>query len=213
MSLRRALLAFLLVLPVLAVAVPFAAGPAASEFVEGRDYITLAEPQPTTSGSSIEVREFFYYGCPHCFDFEQPLEAWLKRKPADVAFIRSPAAFNPVWKLNAQAYFVAVELGVEEKMTPALFRAWHVQNAKLTTKESIAAVFAANGVAGDRFEAAWNAYSVKTSLANADALARKYQVRGTPAMTVNGRYMVPAGGARSLQVVDFLIERERAARK
>ena len=56
----------------------------AKEYKEGVDYIKLATPLPTQNAEKIEVQEFFWYGCPHCFQFEPKINAWVKNKPSNV---------------------------------------------------------------------------------------------------------------------------------
>jgi protein dithiol oxidoreductase (disulfide-forming) len=99
-------LALLLVLAI----VPFASVQALQK---GRDYVALAKPQPVETGNKIEVREFFWYGCPHCYALEPALTNWLKHKPANVEFIRTPAT-APNWVLHAQAYYAFASLGATE---------------------------------------------------------------------------------------------------
>ena len=48
-------------------------------------YTELKPPQPVESDGKIEVLEFFWYGCIHCYNLEPTLETWLKKLPADVA--------------------------------------------------------------------------------------------------------------------------------
>ena len=67
-------------------------GAFAQQPVVGRDYTLISPPQPTAGGKAIEVLEFFWYGCLHCYNLEPSLQAWLKRKPADVEFRPVPAA-------------------------------------------------------------------------------------------------------------------------
>ena len=92
MNLRRHLTALLLLLPLSALAIPYAATEEnARDILPGKDYIVLAAPLPTTTGKQIEVREFFWYGCPHCFEMERHVAAWLQKKPEDVEFVLTPA--------------------------------------------------------------------------------------------------------------------------
>jgi thiol:disulfide interchange protein DsbA len=58
----------------------------AASFVEGKDYKVLASGQVETRRQKIEVREFFWYGCPHCFRLDPFIEMWLKTKPARCCF-------------------------------------------------------------------------------------------------------------------------------
>ena len=64
-----------------------------AEIVEGRDYTILTEPRPTESGKNIEVLEFFWYGCPHCYDLHPLIQAWQKKAPKDVSFAISRRCF------------------------------------------------------------------------------------------------------------------------
>ncbi|MFZ5722129.1 MAG: thiol:disulfide interchange protein DsbA/DsbL [Pseudomonadota bacterium] len=213
MNLRRHLTALLLLLPLAASAVPYAATEQnAREFLPGRDYTVLATPLPTTTGDRIEVREFFFYGCSHCFDLERHVTAWLQTKAADVELVRTPAMLNPKWAPLGRAYYVAEELKVLEKIHAPLYNALHVGREKLYEQGPIISFFVRMGVPKEQTEAAWNSFAVTTKVRNADQLARKYMVSGTPTLAVAGKYVVPASGDRTFAIVDFLVNKERAAR-
>lgn len=212
MNLRRHLVALLLLLPVAALALPYAPGPANDNaFLPGRDYTVLQVPVPVATGDKLEVREFFYYGCPHCFDMEGSVTTWLKTKAADVAFVRTPAMLNPRWETLGRAFFVAEELNMVEKIHGPLYSAIHVSNQRFESKEAVGKFFVRMGAVQTQFDAAWDSFSVNTKVRNADALARKYLIQGTPTLTVAGKYVVPAG-ARAFATVNYLLGVERAAR-
>lgn len=214
MNLRRRISALLLLLPIAAMAVPYAPGAVSdASIVAGRDYIELAAPLPVSTGNKMEVREFFYYGCSHCFDLEPAVTGWLKRKPADVELVRTPAVLNAKWELLGRAFFVAEELKILGRIHTPFYNAIHIANQKMDSKEAVGKFFVQVGGASQaQFDAAWDSFSVNTKLKNADALARKYMVQGTPTLTVNGKYVVPAAGDRTFAIVDFLLGKERAAR-
>src|SRR4029078_5613579 len=65
--------------------------------VEGKSYVQLKIPQNVETGNNIEFIEFFSYGCPHCGELEPVLQGWLKSKPADVTFRRSPVMVQLRW--------------------------------------------------------------------------------------------------------------------
>lgn len=212
MKLFRHLAAFLLVLPLAASAVPYAASAGgAAEFLPGRDYTVLSAPLPTATGNKIEVREFFFYGCSHCFDLEGPVASWLKRKAADIEFIRTPAVLNAAWEPLGRAFYVAEELNVLEKIHGPLYHAIHNKKQRFPDQAAIGKFFVTMGVSQAKFDAAWDSFAVKTRIRNAEALARKYMIQGTPTLTVNGRYVVPAAGERTFAVVEFLADKERAS--
>ncbi len=76
----------------------------AANFVAGKDYSVVANPGKVDVPGKIEVREFFWYGCGHCFTLEPYMQTWLRQLPKDVNFVRTPAAMNPVWEMNARGY-------------------------------------------------------------------------------------------------------------
>ena len=86
------------------------------KYQAGKHYEVLANPVATSTDGTIEVREFFWYGCPHCYQMEPFVEKWLAAKPDYVELVRSPAAFNDVWEDHARAYYVMKYSGKEETM-------------------------------------------------------------------------------------------------
>ena len=94
--------------------------------VVGRDYTLLSPAQPTDSGKKVEVIEFFWYGCPHCYHLEPSLKAWLKRKPADVEFRPVPGTFGaPTWEPLTRTYYALDAMGLAAKYHDAIFTAIH----------------------------------------------------------------------------------------
>ena len=102
-------------------------GPAAAEdYTEGTDYERVSPPIATDETGKVEVYEFFWYGCPHCYRFEPYLQKWLENKPDNVEFIRIPAIFNsPRWEVHARAYYTAEILEVQDRIHGPLFSAIH----------------------------------------------------------------------------------------
>ena len=185
------------------------------EFVEGEHYDVVSPAVRTADPNKIEVAEFFWYGCGHCYTFEPMLEQWKKGLADDVDFHGSPAIWNPLMELHAQAFYTAQILGVLDTMHPVIFQAMNVDGKRLQSEEELAKLFAANGVAEEDFSKAFSSFGVNSQVRQANARARAAKITGTPALLVNGKYHVStrkAGGqAQMLQVVDYLVEKERAA--
>lgn len=180
-------------------------------------YRVLGEPARTANASKIEVVEAFWYGCPHCFTFEPLIVNWAANADADIDFVRFPAMFNSLMKTHAQIYFTAEHLNVLDRIHEAAFEALIVERRKLQTQDQIASLFATAGVSKDDFSKAFNSFSVKTKLQQAEAMIESYRLRGTPSMVVNGKYVVMTGEfvrtqQEMLLVVDFLVEKERSLR-
>jgi thiol:disulfide interchange protein DsbA len=192
-----------------------AANSAAGQFVEGQNYIRLEAPLPTLDKSKIEVVEFFWYGCIHCYHFEPSLSAWQARQPDDVQLVGSPVAWSPVAQVHARAFYTAQVLGVLDKVHEPLFAALNTSpRSKLDDEDALAKFFAQYGVPEADFRKAFNSFGVTSLVRQADARVRSAQVDGTPSLLVNGKYRVSAklagGMDEMLSVVDFLIDKERA---
>ena len=198
-----------LLLILLACALPLTAGAAdpvtPPPFQEGKDYVRLPTPVPTSTPDKIEVVEMFWYGCPHCYDLEPVTQEWLKRKPDNVVFVRMPVAFGANWEPGARAYYAAEALGVLDQLHPLLFEAFH-KKRKLNTEDELATFFAEHGVDQEAFRKAYKSFQTETQLRRSNQLAQRYGVKGVPAVIVNGQYDVRS--PRIFQVVDFLIARE-----
>lgn len=190
-----------------------AATNARAELIEGRDYETLAQPQPTAPKDKIEVTEFFWYGCPHCYDFEPALTKWLKTLPEDVAFRRVHADFGR-WTAGAKLFYALEALGEETRVHGALFDAIHIKRMGYKSESDVAAWLAANGVDKEKFIAAYNSAAVQTKVLQARQLTLTYGLNGVPTMVVGGKYRTSAGmvsGYDALSaIMDDLIVKVRA---
>ena len=193
---------------------------AAGSFQEGVNYVPVSPAQPTTVGpGQIEVIEFFWYGCPHCFAFEPYVDAWLKHKPANVVFKLIPAAWSggEHMDIDARAYYTAQALGLEPKIHNPLFNAIHVDNHyDLTQSQSaLQAFFAKYGVSKQQFDATWNSFGVNLRMNQALQTLTRYGIQGVPTFVINGKWMTGAGyqmpPQQAVQCVEYLVQREEAA--
>lgn len=193
---------------------------ARAQLLEGVEYTRLGQPQPVESGSKIEVREFFWYGCPHCFHLEPFLEKWLKTLPKNAQFVRTPAVFNERWAVHARAYYAFEALGITAKMHTALFDAMNVEKKPMADANSIADLVAAKGGNRQAFLDAYNSFGMQANINRATQLVQAYRIESVPTLIVDGKFMTNAniaGGYDKVpKVLDFLIKKaaaERAAKK
>ena len=180
--------------------------------VEGRDYVKLSQRQPVQDPKRLEVIEFFWYGCPHCFAFEPLIEAWVKKLPADVHFRQLPFAF--IGPVEHQKLFYALEeLGQREALQRKLFSAIHVERKQINNEADITKFVAANGVDAAKFGEAFKSFAVNTKVSRGKALCNAYKIDSVPTIGVHGRYFTSASLAgsheRALHVADQLIARTR----
>jgi protein dithiol oxidoreductase (disulfide-forming) len=181
----------------------------------GKQYVELTSPVPVSKPGKIEVVELFWYGCPHCYQFESTINPWVEQLPEDVNFVRVPALFGGVWNVHGQAFITLESMKVEQKVHDAVFDAIHKQGKKLATPDELAGFLATQGVDKGKFLSTYNSFAVKGQMEKAKKLAMAYQISGVPVMIVNGKYRFDIGSSggqqEALQVADHLIAQERAA--
>ncbi|MDO8267249.1 MAG: thiol:disulfide interchange protein DsbA/DsbL [Moraxellaceae bacterium] len=178
---------------------------------QAADYEVLSKPGRVDKPGMIEVREFFWYGCPHCYHLEPHVTTWLKTKPANVNFVRTPASLNPVWEQNARGYYTAETLGILEKTHGPLFQAIQVGRQRLFDKESLTRFYAGFGANPANFGNLYDSFAVSGKVAQGKALAQQYGLDGVPAVVVNGKYLVKGSDAKVMATVNELIAKERLA--
>jgi thiol:disulfide interchange protein DsbA len=189
---------------------------AQAEVVAGRDYKVLSQPQPVSSGSKIEVIEFFFYECSHCDDMHGPLAAWEKQKPRDVELTFVPVIFRETSEPTARAYYALEAMGEAKRLHKSFFDAIHRNGIALRDEASITDFVAKNGVDRAKFSAAYNSFSIGSKLNRSKQLVSSYRVMGTPTIAVDGKYIItgmhPADAVRVLDEVIKIARKERSGR-
>ncbi|WP_170845114.1 thiol:disulfide interchange protein DsbA/DsbL [Chitinasiproducens palmae] len=189
--------------------------PAHAAGVKGKDYSVLSTPQPVSvPADKVEITEFFWYGCPHCFEFEPKLEAWLKKQGGNVVFKRIPVAFRPDFVPHSKMYHALVAMGIEPTLTLKIFNEIHVKKNYLLTPEAQADFLSRNGVDRKKYLEAYNSFSVQSDVQRDAKQMQDYHVDGVPTLFVQGKYETSPAMTNSLdgtlQTLDFLIEQVRA---
>ena len=184
------------------------------KFIAGTHYIELSAPANTNDSSKVEVLEVFWYGCSHCFRFEPLIANWEAVMPADVDFGRFPAIWNGLMEVHAQVYYTAEAMDALDVVHEHVFNAINIEGNRLQNEGQIGALFAKYGINEDDFTKSFNSFSVRTKVNQAKQRMEAYEIRSTPNMIVNGKYLVATGQsvltqADMLEVVDFLVEKER----
>ena len=183
----------------------------AQQLRPGVDYVVLKPELPVDTQGKIEVLEFFWYGCPHCYGLEPLLETWLQKLPADVQFRRIPAVFNERWAKDAAIFYALEASGNLERLHRPLFDAIHRDALKTDNGQAVGQWLSKNGVDTKKFDEVGRSFSVQSKVRRAAQLSTAYRIEGTPAMAVHGRYTVGTdrGHNAMLATVDYLIEQVR----
>lgn len=176
------------------------------------EYVRLSQPLSVEKGR-IEVVEFFWYGCPHCFAFEPALDAWQKKLPADVAFRRVPVAFRETYAIHQRLFYAIEAMGKVEELHRKVFQAVHVERKRLEKEEEILDFVGKNGVDTAKFKELLSSFTVSTKAKQASRLAEAYKIDGVPAIGIHGRFYTSGQQAgspdRSLVVASALIDKVR----
>ncbi len=194
--------------------------PANAAPTAGKDYKVLQAPQPVPAGK-IEVTEFFWYGCPHCYDFESTWKAWGAKQGKDVVIKHVPVAFNAKLEPHTRIYYALEALGKLEAKDASgrtlhdrVFDQLHKNYRSMSELDDIAKFMAANGVDEKQFRDAYNSFGVASNTKRAAQLADQYQITGVPTVVVQGKYTTSPADAGSNQAtaetLDYLIQQIRA---
>jgi protein dithiol oxidoreductase (disulfide-forming) len=175
---------------------------------EGVNYTRLVPAQPTDApAGQVEVLEFFWYGCPHCYALEPTLEAWVKTKPAYVTFTRVPVLWNAADRELGRLFYTIQSLGKIDELHGAIFKEIHVNNDPLigsdpensAEAEHMQIVFTRKfGIAEQDFRTKYeHDMGVDTAMQHADQLIERYRITSVPNFVINGKFVTDVATAGS----------------
>jgi thiol:disulfide interchange protein DsbA len=169
------------------------------------------------TGDRIEIIDFFWYGCPFCYELLPVFAEWESRKPVDVTVRRIPAILRETWLPEAHLYYTLEMLGEAERLHARVFDSVHKDRLRTNDPQAVAAWATQNGINGDKWLSTYAAEEVRKRVIRAVELVRTYDVRGTPSIVVDGRYQTGGGLAGGLKnvplVLDGLVNLAREMRK
>lgn len=176
----------------------------------GADYTELKIAQPVEMQGKIDVVEFFWYRCPHCYSLEPALEAWVKKLPADVHFRRVPAVLSDNWAIDARIFYAFEALGVLDRVHRAFFDAIHKDRLNVANEAAMNEWLKKNDIDRKKFDEAVKSFGVQTQVKRAAQQSAAYQLDGVPMLAVQGRYKVSGeqGGSHAgmLAKIEQLID-------
>ena len=188
--------------------------------LKASDFQRLAPPQPVATGDKIEVIEFFYYGCPVCYEFQPHLSRWLVQGPDYISIRRVPTLPSEGseglegWVRFARLHYTLESLGQIGRLHWPIYDNFHFDGMQLNDEKVMLEWVSKNGVDRDKFLAIYRSPEIQAKLDAVRKLMVTHDVRSVPAVVVDGKYLSTArmaGGTRQLiQVVDNLV---RLARK
>jgi thiol:disulfide interchange protein DsbA len=192
------------------------AGTASSQIQLGREFQRIEPQRPVAEGGRIEVIEFFYYGCPVCYETQPFLSRWLGTTPEYVAIRRVPALSTEAWEPFAKLFYTLETLGQVGRLHWPVYDHFHFENVKLNDEKIMADWVARNGIERQKFVETYASSGVAAKVAQARELLKAYDVRGVPTFIVDGKFLTSprlAGGTEQVvQVVDHRVKLAREER-
>lgn len=184
---------------------------------EGFDYRVLPIAQAIEGKGKIEVIEFFWYGCPHCHDFEPQLDAWVKRQAKDVSVKKVPVAFRDDLLPHSQLFYALESLG-KSNLHAKVMETMHVGKKKLLSESDIADWAVSQGIEREAFLKAFKSFTATSKARAANQIAQAYRIDGVPTVAVQGKYItspsITAGSkARAIEAMDHLVNKARKEKR
>jgi protein dithiol oxidoreductase (disulfide-forming) len=192
------------------------AGAASAQIQLGREFQRVEPQRPVTAGGRIEVIEFFYYGCPVCYETQPFLSRWLGSAPEYVAIRRVPALSTEAWEPLAKLFYTLETLAQVDRLHWPVYDHFHFEDVKLNDEKIMVDWAGRNGIDRQKFVETYGSSGVAAKVAQARELLKTYDVRGVPTFIVDGRFLTSArlaGGTQQvIQVVDHLVKLAREER-
>jgi len=180
----------------------------ASKTTQAAGFENIDPPQNTSSSDKVEVLEYLWLGCPHCYALEPSMEEWLKTKPDHVEFVREAPPLNQSWEVHSRGFYAAKLLGMENEFVHAMFEAIHEKKQPMRDKKKVAELAGTLGMDEDQFLKQMYGFAVEGNLKRSVDMAIKSGINSVPSIIINGKYRSStsiSGGHQG--VIDTINER------
>ena len=160
-------------------------------------YGVIADATPPAATTPVEVVDYFFYDCPHCNDFNRPLEAWIAHEGGRIHVRRVPVGNAPVLMRHQRLYYALDQLGQAERLRDAIYSAIHEKGEKLETDDQIVQWVSARGVDATAFRSAYASAEVTARVAAGQAELARANIGTVPSVVIGGEWVVSpttAGG-------------------
>tara|TARA_B100001057_G_scaffold343651_1_gene344567 strand:- start:882 stop:1493 length:612 start_codon:yes stop_codon:yes gene_type:complete len=181
-------------------------------FAYAQKYVQISTEKQQDS-KDIIIYEFFWYGCPHCFNLEPTMDRIEADLENDTKIMKIPVALRQSWMPHAKLYYALEQMDKIDEMHNLIFEEIHLENNRLITEEQIVSFLGQHGIDTEKFSEKFNSFGTEARIKKSSNLARKYQIDSVPTIIVNGKYLTSGSFVSSYDelysVINLLIERER----
>lgn len=174
-----------------------------AKYEKGYHYTVIDQPLDVDAG---HVLEFFWYGCPHCFEVDPIIKKYAKAH--DNVTLEQVHSAVPTWSMDADVFWALHGLGEETRLHDAYMSTRH--NGNLTDQKEREQWLAALGADPDAMNKALVSDKTMAERKKYAAIEKRMAVGGVPAFLVSGKYAIQFKGIKSweqmIDMVDWLIK-------
>ena len=180
--------------------------------VFAQKYVQISTEKQQES-KSIIIYEFFWYGCPHCYNLEPTMDRIEADLDKDTKIVKLPVALRDSWIPHAKLYYALQQMGKIDEVHNLIFEEIHLEDNQLNTEQQMVDFLGKHGIDTNKFMEKYNSFGTEARIKKASNLAKKYQINSVPTIIVNGKYLTSGSYVSSYDelysVINLLIERER----
>ena len=183
-----------------------------SSYVFAQKYVQISTEKQQES-KSIIIYEFFWYGCPHCYNLEPTMERIEADLDKDTKIVKLPVALRDSWIPHAKLFYALQQMGKIDEVHNLIFEEIHLEDNRLNTEQQMVDFLGKHGIDTNKFMEKYNSFGTEARIKKASNLAKKYQINSVPTIIVNGKYLTSGSYVSSYDelysVINLLIQRER----
>jgi thiol:disulfide interchange protein DsbA len=191
-------------------------GLASGQIQANREYTRLEQAMPPSVPGKVEVIEFFYYGCPICYELEPVLSRWQSIAPEYVKLTRVPALSSENWEAFAKLFYALEATGDLGRLHFPIYDNFHFDGIKLNDEKVMLEWVTRNKVDAQKFSEAYGSEAVKAKVEAARKLMHDFNIRGVPTLIVDGKFVTSArlvGSTKQIpSILNQLVEIARKER-
>ena len=183
-----------------------------SSNVFAQKYVQISTEKQQES-KDIIIYEFFWYGCPHCYNLEPTMDRIEADLEKDTKVVKLPVALRDSWIPHAKLYYALKQMDKIDLVHNLIFEEIHLEDNRLNTEQQMIDFLGKHGIDTDKFIEKYNSFGTEARIKKASNLAKKYQIDSVPTIIINGKFLTSGSYVSSYDelysVVNLLVERER----
>ena len=183
-----------------------------SSNVFAQKYVQISTEKQQES-KDIIIYEFFWYGCPHCYNLEPTMDRIEADLEKDTKVVKLPVALRDSWIPHAKLYYALKQMDKIDQVHNLIFEEIHLEDNRLNTEQQMIDFLGKHGIDTDQFIEKYNSFGTEARIKKASNLAKKYQIDSVPTIIINGKFLTSGSYVSSYDelysVVNLLVERER----